>query len=97
MKWYHHHNSSVVVSIDGDSLTYYEVRDGKVLQTTELLRYYHIDWIETRRWPSITEQEAHSIISRVLGRRYPENSLSPSFMFTQIDIHMFSSGEANEL
>lgn len=89
MKWYHHHNPSVITSVDGDSLVYYEVRDGQVLQSKELLRYYHQDWIEGGQWRPITKREAYNIISSILGERYPKGP-DLSKYFTTIDVHMFS-------
>lgn len=99
MKWYHHHNPSVVTSTEGDSITYYEVRDGELIKGTEPLRYYHMKYIEEGTWTPLTKLEAHSIISGILGKSYRDSSgtTSISSMFTQIDIHMFSSGDANEL
>lgn len=96
MKWYHHHNRSVVTSTQGNSLIYYEAIDGRVIQTKDHLRDYHREWIDKGDWIWITENEAYDIISSVLGKRYPED-LDLSGCFTTIDIHMFSSGKPNEL
>ena len=96
MKWYWHQNRSVVVSVDGDCCTYYEVMNGEVRETKTVLLYFHEAWIEEGCWLPLTEIEARNILSRVLRKKYP-SGYDLALLFTEIDIHMFSSGEANEL
>ena len=96
MKWYNHQNRSVVISVDGDCCTYYEVMNGEVRETKTVLLYFHEAWIEEGCWLPLTEMEARNILSYVLRKKYP-SGYDLALLFTEIDIHMFSSGEANEL
>lgn len=96
MRWYNHQNRSVVVSVEGDCCTYHEVGGGHVHQTKTELCKYRKKWIKERTWLPITEVEARNILSSVLGEPCSIGSDLP-LLFTVIDIHMFSSGEANEL
>ena len=97
MKWYNHRNPSVVVSTDGKEFcTYYEVINGGLREDRVAQHDHHREAVASGSWREITQGEAYRIISSVLGERYPkDSSLSP--LFTEIDIHMFSSGEVNEL
>jgi hypothetical protein len=96
MRYYKHTSPNCVISYDGKSAycRYEEVIDGTMCYDTVEVE----DWHRARfgnEWIPISKEEANKILG--IPIESPPKIVDLSECFTTIDIHMFSSGEANEL
>lgn len=93
-KYYAHTNPNVVVSIESGAryCTYHEVIDGVIKYDDVLsdVAYHLID-----EWVEVSPSDAELILQDAINRQIGKVPLKECF--TTIDVHMFSSGEANEL